>query len=166
MKIIFLTSILIIFGFTQEIAPQFYLPTLDENHFFASEVYGAKAEAPTVTVISFFASWCAPCQKEIKALDSLSVKFPDIAFYLVNYKEKKDIVKKWISKMQTDIPILLDNYGLVSKKFKVAITDENGKLNINLPTIFVINKKGEIIYSHTGYDDKDAKILSNLLENL
>ncbi len=81
--------------YTQEKAPTFYLPTLEGDNFFASELYGEQAKEPKVSVISFSASWCAPCQKEIRALDSLSIMFPEIGFYLIDYKEKKEAVQKW-----------------------------------------------------------------------
>ena len=148
---------------TQERAPTFFLPTLEGNNFFASELYGERAKDPKVTVMSFSASWCAPCQKEIKALDSLAVKFPEVGFYLIDYKEKKDVVQKWYNRLKTKIPILLDQYGLVAKKFGVTSAGDTGGLSVILPQLFVINEKGEIIYSHTGYEDKDAKALEDIL---
>ena len=161
-KIIFITLLFSV-AFPQVPAPTFFLPTLSGKNFFASNLYGEKAKNPKVTVISFSASWCGPCQKEIKALDSLSVKFPEVGFYLIDYKEKKAIVQKWVNKINTKIPVLLANYGVVTKKFKVAKKDEKEKLKVNLPTLFVINKKGEIIYSHTGYKDEDAEKLIDIL---
>ena len=152
--------------YTQEKAPTFYLPTLEGDNFFASELYGKQAKEPKVTVISFSASWCAPCQKEIKALDSLSVKFPEVGFYLIDYREKKDIVQKWYNRLKTKIPILLDQYGLAAKKFGVAAdVEKGGSLAVILPSLFVINEKGEIIYSHTGYKDKDAEKLEEILQD-
>ena len=131
----------------------------------ASDVYGEKAKQPKVTVMSFSASWCAPCQKEIKALDSLSVKFPEVGFYLIDYKEKKDIVQNWNNRLKTKIPILLDQYGLVANKFGVTSAGDTGGLSLILPQLFVINETGEIIYSHTGYEDKDAGKLEALLQD-
>ncbi|MDP6593102.1 MAG: TlpA disulfide reductase family protein [Candidatus Marinimicrobia bacterium] len=152
-------------AYAQEEAPTFFLPTLDGENFFASELYGEKAKNPKVTFISFSASWCAPCQKEIRALDSLSVKFPEVGFYLIDYKEKKDVVIKWKDRLKTEIPILLDVYGLVAKKFGVTSAVQNGgAFSVNLPTSFVMNEKGEIIYSHIGYEDKDAKVLEGILQ--
>ena len=150
---------------TQERAPTFFLPTLEGNNFFASELYGERAKDPKVTVMSFSASWCAPCQKEIKALDSLAEKFPEVGCYLIDYKEKKDVVQKWYNRLKTKIPILLDQYGLAAKKFGVAADGEKGgSLAVILPSLFVMNEKGEIIYSHTGYEDKDAEKLEVLLQ--
>jgi len=146
-------------------APTFFLPTLSGENFFASDVYGEKAKQPKVTVMSFSASWCAPCQKEVKALDSLSVKFPKVGFYLIDYKEKKDIVQKWNNRLKTKIPILLDQYGLVAKKFGVISASDTGGLSVILQQLFVMNEKGEIIYSHTGYEDKDAGKLEALLQD-
>ena len=152
------------FSFSQEMAPTFFLTTLKGDNFFASEKYGSKAKEPKTTVISFSASWCAPCQKEIKALDSLVLKYPEVNIYLIDYREKKDIVLKWKNRLGTKIPILLDRYGLVAKKFGVDETEEKENQSVILPALFVMNKKGEIIYSHTGYEDKDANILEDVLQ--
>ena len=156
--------ILVALSFSQETAPTFFLPTITGENFFASELYGEKAKQPKVTVMSFSASWCAPCQKEIKALDSLSVKFPEVGFYLIDYKEKKDIVQKWNNRLKTKIPILLDQYGLVARKFGVISAGDTGGLSVILPQLFVMNETGDIIYSHTGYEDKDAGTLEVLLQ--
>ena len=151
--------------YSQETAPTFFLPTLSGGNFFASDVYGEKAKQPKVTVMSFSASWCAPCQKEIKALDSLSIKFPKVGFYLIDYKEKKDVVQKWKNRLKTNIPILLDQYGVIAKKFGLTSTGDTGGLSVILPQLFVINETGDIIYTHTGYEDKDAGKLDALLQN-
>ena len=147
----------------RETAPSFFLPRLNGGNFFASKLYGKNAKHPKVTVMSFSASWCAPCQKEIKALDSLSVKFPKVGFYLIDYKEKKNVVQKWNNMLKTKIPILLDQYGVVAKKFGVTSTGDTGGLSVILPQLFVMNEKGEIIYSHSGYEDKDAEKLEEIL---
>jgi peroxiredoxin len=156
---------LVALSFSQETAPTFFLPTITGENFFASELYGEKAKQPKVTVMSFSASWCAPCQKEIKALDSLSIKFPEVGFYLIDYKEKKDVVQKWNNRLKTNIPILLDQYGVIAKKFGVMSAGDTGGLSVILPQLFVMNEKGEIIYSHTGYEDKDAGKLEALLQD-
>jgi len=160
----FAILVLLSTAYAQEKAPTFYLPTLEGDNFFASELYGEQAKEPKVSVISFSASWCAPCQKEIRALDSLSIMFPEIGFYLIDYKEKKEAVQKWKNRLQTNIPILLDIYGLTAKKFGMAQSGESGNITVTLPTLFVMNKRGEIIYSHSGYEDKYAKTLKELLK--
>ena len=162
--LVLMILVLLSTAYAQEKAPTFYLPTLKGDNFFASELYGEQAKEPKVSVISFSASWCAPCQKEIRALDSLSIIFPEIGFYLIDYKEKKEVVQKWKNRLQTNIPILLDIYGLTAKKFGMAQSGESGNITVTLPTLFVMNKRGEIIYTHSGYEDKYAKTLKELLK--
>jgi len=58
----------------------------------------------------------------------------------------------------------LDIYGLTAKKFGMAQSGESGNITVTLPTLFVMNKRGEIIYSHSGYEDKYAKTLKELLK--
>jgi len=164
MKIIISIILFSVILFPQKMAPTFFLTSLEGDNFFASEKYGSKAADPKTTVISFSASWCGPCQKEIKALDSLVLKFSEVNFYLIDYREKKDIVQKWKKRLGTNITILLDLYGLAAKKFGVDASEEGGVQSVILPALFVINKEGEIIYNHTGYEDKDAKQLQNILQ--
>lgn len=153
---------------------QFYLPTYDNNQFFSSEIFGAKAKNPSTTVFSFFATWCEPCIGEIKELDSISNSFPEVKFYLINYKEKKDTLKQWLNnKVKTNFTILLDTYGIVGEsKFNIIqqsnknnSTDSNN-INFKLPQLFLVNKDGKVVFSSVGYNEINIKNLINKLNEL
>ena len=138
-------------------APTFYLPTLEGKNFFLSK--SLKEGNPIV--ISFFATWCAPCRKEMPKLDSLSQVFKDVSFYLVNVsglsgkeKEETEKVKKMLLSLNVDLPVLMDKYAVTAEKYDALI----------LPTTVVINPEGLIIYKHTGYEKGDEKELSIILE--
>ena len=104
-------------------APTFFLHTLDDKTFFLSDEI--KKEKPIV--LSFFATWCGPCRKEMPALDSLSRKFTDIKFFLVNVsnlvldgtKLKEDPVKvrKMLEDLNVDLPVLMDKYAMTAEKY-------------------------------------------------
>ena len=141
----------------KEIAPTFYLPTLEGKNFFLSK--SLKEGNPIV--FSFFATWCAPCRKEMPKLDSLAQVFKDIKFYLINVsgltgKDKEDVdkVKKMLLSLDVSLPVLMDNYAKTAEKYDALI----------LPTTVVINPEGLIIYKHTGYKAGDEKELSTVLE--
>ena len=57
-------------------APTFYARDLNEESFFLSD--SLKEQTPTV--LSFFATWCVPCIKEMPILDTLSREYKDINF--------------------------------------------------------------------------------------
>jgi cytochrome c biogenesis protein CcmG, thiol:disulfide interchange protein DsbE len=147
-------------------APTFYLNDLAGEDFFASKVYGEKAKAPSVVVLSFFATWCIPCRAEAPQLQILDHEFPEIQFYLVSVKDKPELVLKWLNDVKIEMPVLLDIYGRTAKKFNVIGESETGSDVASLPSLFVINKEGKIIYQHTGYSPGDEKELRLILETL
>ena len=140
-------------------APTFYLRTLGNKSFFLSKEL--KKQKPIV--LSFFATWCVPCRKEMPKLDSLSQVFKDVSFYLINVsgvegknKEEPEKVKKMLYDLKVDIPVLMDMYAKTAKLYEALI----------LPTTVIINPNGEVIYKHTGYEKGDELEISKVLLDL
>jgi len=134
-------------------APSIYLFKLESNKYFKSkELIGKKN-----LVVSFFATWCVPCAKEIPELTKLSKQFEDeFQFILVDVNEKRDKVKEHVLNKGISLPVVLDKYGKTFEKF-------GGK---TLPLLVVVNKDGLVSYHHTGYKDGDELLLKEHLESL
>ena len=147
-------------------APTFYLTDLSGNDFFASRVYGERAKEPSAVVFSFFATWCIPCRAEVPQLEILSQEFPDIQFYLVSVKDPQDKILKWLNDLKVELPVLVDKYGNTAKKFNVIGESETGQEVASLPSLFIIDKSGTIVYHHTGYKPGDEIELKKILETL
>ena len=133
-------------------APPINLFRLDNNKY-----YHLKDEIGKNTiVVSFFATWCEPCKKEIPKLNTMidTLDVDSISFYYINVskiippgkkkvaKETKKLVRIMKKKLGIKIPILLDKYALMYQNYKVPI----------LPTTVVIDKTGNISYYHSGYN--------------
>ena len=103
-------------------------------------------------IISFFATWCKPCMRELKAIDELYADWQDetgVEMYLVSIDQGQDVQK---------VAPLVNGYGW---EYKVLL-DPNGSLkramNVqNVPHLFVIDGKGKIVYQHTGYAPGDEE---------
>jgi len=149
-----------------ELAPTFYLTDLSGNDFFASRVYGDNAKEPSAVVLSFFATWCVPCRAEVPQLEILSQEFPEIQFYLVSVKDQEDKILKWLNDLKVELPVLVDKYGNTAKKFNVIGESDSGQEVASLPSLFIINKTGTIVYQHTGYKPGDELALKKILETL
>jgi len=142
-------------------APTFFTKTLDNKSFFLSDSL-ERNKRPIV--LSFFATWCIPCRKEIPVLDTIRIKYPDIDFYLVNVsglaqgkkvlKEDPKLVKQLVESLGTSMPVLMDKYGNAAKKYDALI----------LPRLVVIDSSGKIAYAHTGYEEGDEKKLIEILD--
>lgn len=91
-----------------------------------------------VTIINFWATWCAPCREEIPSLNRLKNKMRGIPFELIsiNFAEDKRYVEEFMKKVHVDFPVLLDQNGEFAKRWNV----------ISYPSTFVIDSSGNIRY--------------------
>ena len=134
-------------------APPISLFKLESNKYFRSkELLGEKN-----LVVSFFATWCVPCAKEIPELIKISKELgDDFQFILVDVNEKRDLVKKHVDEKGITLQVILDKYGKVFESFS----------GVTLPLLVVIDKKGKITYHNTGYVKGDEKKLKKHLKTL
>ena len=147
-------------------APTFYVRSLDDRDFFLSDSL-EKNQRPII--LSFFATWCIPCRKEIPVLDSIRTNYPEVDFYLINVSGLKQNgnmkiedpvnVRKMIKSLGTEIPVLMDKFGTVAEKYDAVI----------LPRIIAIaptDSSFKVVYEHTGYERGDEKELIETIESL
>ena len=72
------------------------------------------------TIINFWATWCQPCQREMRELQRLyESETAALRILAVNLGESTDIVRNWIDKLGLSYDILLDPLGAVSQRYQV-----------------------------------------------
>ena len=112
--------------------PQFELPPLDP----AAEMLATKDLAGHVTVINFFASWCAPCKAEHPLLFQIGKDY-GITVYGIALQDRTADTRRYIQEMGSPYTkIGLDQNGRLAIDFGVA----------GVPETFVLDKKGIIRY--------------------
>ena len=141
-------------------APGIFLRDLNGQDFFLSDYCGKprqpwKNRERHSVVISFFATWCAPCMQEMPELIALASQFPRVKFILIDLKEDKTKVRNFIRDKNITLPVLLDKFGVVAKNYGVE----------TLPHLFVIDKSGTITFVQKGYDQYMPARLRNHLVN-
>ncbi len=121
-------------------APELVLPHLADGQEASDISVNIKKNIPEGKpfMVNFFASWCAPCQKEIPLLEKLS---KNISIIGVAYKDNPD-----------DLAIFLERFG---NPFMQIGFDNDGKTAIKwgvygIPEIFLISDEGKIIMRHAG----------------
>jgi peroxiredoxin len=145
-------------------APGFSLPTLTGTREVLSVYCGAQLSKPYVNnlhhivILSFWATYCKPCQKEIPELHAFAEKHQkdSVKIFCVSIdKEGVDIVAPFVKEKNYTLPVLLDPYKATAQRYGVK----------SLPSLFVIGPDGAIRYSSTGFDEKtnlDEKLESML----
>ncbi len=141
-------------------APGFYTKTLEGADFFSRDYFGVPREIPKArkerqhAVLSFFATWCSPCRREIPELERLMDQHPSVKFFLVDVGESEDKIASHLKTTPIRLPILLDRYGLVAKKYGVMDGQTDTAV---LPTLVIVDQSGVIRYFKKGYTDGDEK---------
>jgi len=96
-------------------------------------------------ILSFFATWCSPCIKELNTLNEVYEKWKEdynVDIIAISIDDSKSVsrVKPLVKTKGWTFPVYLDINSDVKRAFNV----------INLPHIIIL-KKGKIVYQHTTY---------------
>lgn len=101
-------------------------------------------------VISFFATWCKPCLRELKAVHEVLPEWQDetgvkIVAVSIDEGQNEQKVKPLVEGKgwSEDYTVLLDP----SNEFK-------RQMNVNdIPHVFVVDGEGNVVWNHQGYVD-------------
>ncbi len=110
-------------------------------------------------IISFWATWCKPC---IKELEAISEEYEDwqeetgVVLYAVSIDNSRSMsrVKPFVDAKGWDYKVLLDP----NSKFKEAMNV------VNVPHVFLLDGNGKIVHQHTAYSDGDEEDLFELVK--
>jgi len=108
-----------------------------------------KNPAPAPLLITFGASWCAPCNAGLPRLVALQKKHSELRLVLIDVEADQAAAQGFAAKHGMNGPALLDKFEGIAKSYGL---DENGKLA--LPRTFLIDAKGRVraIYREEGED--------------
>jgi len=119
-------------------APNLRLQNMDEEFIDIKELKGK------VVVINFWATWCPPCRREMGSLERLyqATKDTNVEVIAVNIGEDVDTVFSFIGTVEPS-----PNFQFIFDPEASSMT--NWKVR-GLPTTFIINPNGEIVYRAVG----------------
>lgn len=104
--------------------------------------------------INFWATWCKPCIEEMASIEKAQILMNDkeIVFYMASSEDIEEI--KEFSQSH--------HY-----QFKYVHLENGEALNIQaLPTTFIINPKGKLVFSEMGSRNWDEPTNINLIKNI
>lgn len=132
--------------------------------FTLSKFVGPDAETPSKAVlISFFATWCGPCKKELPFLASLDRSYRDKGLQVVTISIDKEEeafaeVRALVEKHEVRYPVLSDRYNLLARRYL-------GEKTV-MPSVFLVRADGTIALVKQGYDGDASAFLTAEVEKL
>lgn len=113
-------------------------------------------------VISFFATWCKPCLRELNAIHEVYEEWQEetgVKLVAVSIDEGANTlkVKPLAKSLEWNYEVLLDPNSDLKRALQVGL----------VPTVIVVNGKGEITYRHSGYTEGgETEILEQVRKTL
>ncbi|MEO1767888.1 TlpA disulfide reductase family protein [Thiobacter aerophilum] len=101
-----------------------------------------------VVMVQFWATYCAPCVKEMPSMQRLAAKLAGKPFRIlaVNMGESEAEVRAFLTKVNVDFTVLMDEEGQAIAAWKVFA----------VPSTFIVDRAGRIRHTLQGGTEWDA----------
>jgi peroxiredoxin len=150
-------------------APMFRLPAyngkaLGETVVGLDKYVGPDAQDKTVkaVLVSFMASFCKPCKKEMPYLEQLHERYKDLGLRVMSVSiDTEEAGQKeidgLISQNKITYPVLKDRFNLVARRWLGTQSP--------LPSVFLVRPDGTVSKVHRGYNEEASVLLATEVES-
>ena len=118
----------------------FTLPLRDGGTFTMSSHGGEKV------LLSFWASWCSPCRRELPALALFAAEHPELTVLAVNVDRERADAERFLDQVEVKLPVAFDPDARALGRYGVT----------SMPTMFLFDRSGALEYRHSGYSDENG----------
>ncbi len=124
--------------------PDTKLPPLDE---FSLEGEVVPLEGK-VTLVDFWASWCAPCKAAFPEMEKLYQEYKDAGFQIlaVSVDQNAKQMDRFLAKQKPSFSIAHDAKELMAKSADIQA----------MPSSYLIDQNGVVRFAHTGWHGKKS----------
>lgn len=114
-----------------------------------------------ITVVSFWATWCSPCKRELDAIADLYPEWQEeygVEFIAVTIDNARALAK---------VPAMVSSKGWEYTILSDAKQELQRALNFQtVPQTFLIGPDGDILYTHSGYNPGDEFELEDKIKKV
>lgn len=126
-------------------APDFALAGVDGRLYRLADYRGR------TLVINFWATWCPPCRAEMPSMQRAyaALTRDGIALVAISVGDDAQAIRAFLGEVPVSFPLPMDPDSRIAQQYPM----------IGLPTTFVVDRAGRLVYSLTGQQDWDDPAL-------
>jgi thiol-disulfide isomerase/thioredoxin len=122
-------------------------PDFKARNLLTGEKIPLSGQRGKVVILTFWASWCAPCRRELPILEKAQevVGKDKLTVFAVSYRENPNAARA-IRQMASSLQINLveDSNGWIAGRYTIS----------SIPHLFIIGRDGTVLANHIGYGDR------------
>jgi len=134
-----------------------------ETYVSLDKYFGADSKTPKKAIlVSFFATYCGPCKREMPYVAALYETYKDKGFQALlvtidKEAEKIDEAKTLAKNAGVKFPLLSDRFNIVARRYFIE----------KLPCVYILNAQGKVAMVNVGYtDDASKAFLDEIRKNI
>ena len=105
--------------------------------------------------LDFWASWCVPCRQSFPFMNDMQTQLQgkNIQIIAVNVDAKKSDADRFLSQNPAKFALAFDAKGELPRRMNLK----------SMPTSYLINPQGKVVFVHPGFRAEDKKLLEEKL---
>jgi thiol-disulfide isomerase/thioredoxin len=109
-----------------------------------------------VVLVDFWASWCGPCRQSFPWLSAMSERYGKNGFVVVaiNLDKDREAADAFLREFTPPFTVAFDPAGKSAEAFDVKA----------MPSSFLINHTGRLVYSHAGFTPRDTDAIETRIK--
>lgn len=104
-----------------------------------------------IVYLDFWASWCQPCRKSFSWMNKMQSMYGSEGFKVIaiNLDESREKANKFLQQIPANFDVAFDPEGQTAESYNVKA----------MPSSYIIDKQGNVIYSNLGFRGNDEEKL-------